>query len=552
MDLNQPWIPKRICRVCDSRLRRWKSGERQMIFSSPMIWRAPRDHDSDCYFCINTKFGFNSRNSRSLLYTTTSFVTLPVLVSNTSHDEDEAMEIDVSDENIAESLSNTVQENDKEDEEEGDAEHDEMSDRESYEEDDEETYCDVSTTGNRITPSKFDQIELNDLVRDLGLSKAQSELLASRMKEKGCLHKKTKVTYYRNRDEPFRKYFVQDGSLVYCNDIDGLFSEFGVEHDPKEWRLFIDSCKRSLKAVLLNNGNKLASVPLAHSTTMNENYVNMEYLLDKINYRLYKWKICTDLKIVTIILGQQSGFTKYPCFLCEWDSRAREQHYDVKEWPARNSFVVGNKNLKYNKLVDPDNIILPPLHIKLGLIKQLVKALKKRDSEAFQYLFVKFPKLSEAKIKEGIFDGPQVRELIKDLEFPNRMLEDERKAWQSFVDVCTKFLGNNKDPNYKEIVSDLVVNYKAVQCLMSLKLHFLDSHLDKFPENLGDYSEEQGERFHQDIKEMERRYQGFWDVNMMSDYCWNLKRDTSVKHKRKALKRTFHERCRPSKKARLH
>jgi hypothetical protein len=38
---------------------------------------------------------------------------------------------------------------------------------------------------------------------------------------------------------------------------------------------------------------------------------------------------------------------------------------------------------------------------------------------------------------------------------------------------------------------------------MSLKLHFLNAHLDYFPENLGAVSEELGERFHQDIKEME-------------------------------------------------
>ena len=49
---------------------------------------------------------------------------------------------------------------------------------------------------------------------------------------------------------------------------------------------------------------------------------------------------------------------------------------------------------------------------------------------------------------------------------------------------------------------------------MNLKLHLLYSHIDEFPENLGDYSEEQGERFHQDIKEMERRYEGRWDINM--------------------------------------
>jgi hypothetical protein len=48
--------------------------------------------------------------------------------------------------------------------------------------------------------------------------------------------------------------------------------------------------------------------------------------------------------------------------------------------------------------------------------------------------------------------------------------------------------------------------------------------LDFFPENLGAVSEEQGERFHQDIKEMKRRYQGWWDVNRMGD-CWTLHRE---------------------------
>ena len=36
-------------------------------------------------------------------------------------------------------------------------------------------------------------------------------------------------------------------------------------------------------------------------------------------------------------------------------------------------------------------------------------------------------------------------------------------------------------------------------------MHFLFSHLDRFPENLGDLSEEQEERFHQDIRTMEEQ-----------------------------------------------
>ena len=41
---------------------------------------------------------------------------------------------------------------------------------------------------------------------------------------------------------------------------------------------------------------------------------------------------------------------------------------------------------------------------------------------------------------------------------------------------------------------------------MSIKSHYLPSHLAWFPENLGDVSEEQGERFHQYIKVMKERY----------------------------------------------
>ena len=52
----------------------------------------------------------------------------------------------------------------------------------------------------------------------------------------------------------------------------------------------------------------------------------------------------------------------------------------------------------------------------------------------------------------------------------------------------------------------MVKNFQKLGCLMKLKLHFLDSHLDWFSENIGDYGEEQGERFHQDIKVAEQRY----------------------------------------------
>jgi hypothetical protein len=87
------------------------------------------------------------------------------------------------------------------------------------------------------------------------------------------------------------------------------------------------------------------------------------------------------------------------------------------------------------------------------------------------------------------------------------------------------FLGNHTAENYHEIVSDLLTAYKAMGCNMSIKVHFLDSHLDFFPENLGFVSDEHGERFHQDISYMEKRYQCKWSLSVLADYCWILKRE---------------------------
>jgi len=53
---------------------------------------------------------------------------------------------------------------------------------------------------------------------------------------------------------------------------------------------------------------------------------------------------------------------------------------------------------------------------------------------------------------------------------------------------------------------------------MSIKIHFLFSHMENFPEDLGAMSDEQGESFHQDMRQMEERYQRRWDEVMMADY----------------------------------
>ena len=63
------------------------------------------------------------------------------------------------------------------------------------------------------------------------------------------------------------------------------------------------------------------------------------------------------------------------------------------------------------------------------------------------------------------------------------------------------------------------MQYQKFGCYMSLKIHFLHSHLDFLSDNCGMVSDEHGERFHQDIAIVEQRYQGKWSTAMLADYC---------------------------------
>ena len=520
-DQDKPWAPHKVCKHCTETLRFWTQGKVNLMrFGVPMVWREPKNHHDDCYFCIVNMSGWNQRKKKDWYYPDIESARRPIphcaevpvpaftfLPALTAADEMlEAMDdTDSGDSSISNSSS--------------------MGGVES---------------SPSSKPKPFSQGQLNDLIRDLGLSKESCEILASRLDKHGILGLETKITFYRNRDDMLIRFFTMEDKFVYCNDMQGLPSKMGLpEYNPDDWRLFIDSSKRSLKCVLLHNGNMFACVPIGHSVVLKEHYQNVKMCLEKLRYSEHNWALCVDFKVVNFLLGQQGGYTKHPCFLCYWDSRATDQHWVKKDWPSRQDLAVGDKNIINEPLVNRDRIILPTLHIKLGLMKQFVKALDK-DGDCFNYIAQTFPGLSIEKLKGSIFDGPQIRKLMQDQTFTARMTVVERAAWCSYVPVIREFLGNTKSSYYRILVDVMLQNFQALGARMSIKLHYLFSHLDYFPGNLGDVSEEQGERFHQDIRTMEERYQGCWDVHMMADYCWTLIRDcTEQSHRRKSYKRTF-------------
>ena len=120
---------------------------------------------------------------------------------------------------------------------------------------------------------------------------------------------------------------------------------------------------------------------------------------------------------------------------------------------------VGEANVINEPLVAGEKIIIPPLHTKLGLIKQFLKAMPV-TGYCFNYIFTALSVLTMEQLKTGIFDGSPIRKLIKDLRFVQSMTDTESAAWQSFVFVTQNFLGNHKAENYQELVENMFFSSK--------------------------------------------------------------------------------------------
>jgi hypothetical protein len=71
-------------------------------------------------------------------------------------------------------------------------------------------------------------------------------------------------------------------------------------------------------------------------------------------------------------------------------------------------------------------------------------------------LIQKFPKLSDSKLKEGIFSGLQFSEIINDDLSEHLLTETKKSERLTFKMVCLSFLGNVKGKKYMELAEDLL------------------------------------------------------------------------------------------------
>ena len=486
IDYGKPWAPSYACGSCNTTLLSWFNGnDRQIPFKVPRVWRSPRNHIDDCYFCLTdiSPF-FYSRKHSSICYPSIESSIAPIAF--TDNDRYPTILRCQSSEDNETSASDdlTVAFTDKDD------------------------------------MVKFSNKDFMNLTRDLCLSKRASLTLLKALSTRNLVDDVT-TGAIRKRDQCLRSFFSLNGNISFCHDIAGLFtSVFGL-YDSSEWVLFIDGSVKSLKGILLNINNEKFSVPVIYASNMKENYNNIKMILDCLHYQTYQWKVCCDFKIVQILCGLKfRGNMKYPCIYCLFDSYHKEK-YSILDWPERESFEVGQFGVINDKLIEITNVVLPVLHIKLGLFKQFVKSLDE-NSTAMSFLESMFPRLSIEKVHSGIFIGPQIDKICKDNRFLDLLSSAELTTFVSLMFIFQHILvpsnvSMSLKHNALEAFCDGLCHMNAN---FSPKMHYLLSHTDIILTNQLGVSDQHGEKMHQTMRIFEQRYEGKSPLALITDFIW--------------------------------
>lgn len=374
--------PNTVCSLCYGNLLGWLHQRNVCLrYVKPMLWvrNTSGVHDPDkCYACVNFTKEITRKKRRAKVYNVTDSAELPIPMPD---------DAEVPKPPSPSMLSMMTSER-------GNT---------NYGDFDPDFFPEIADDASK----PLAQEEIDFLVAKFRFSQRDAEFFTTFMKRRNLTQKNVIASGYRKRQAEFQKlYNVNDlNTFTYCNDIKALVNKMGMEYNAADWRLFIDGSTSSLKAVLLHVTNKMPSIPLAFGTNMKECYEVMADILDKIKYTQHNWKICCDLKVVNILQGviEKGGFPKFFCFYCTWDSRYKHDHYKATHWVKRDLKNQKHLNLFNKPLIENiDNILLPPLHIKLGIVKKFIEVAVKGNDQIFDCLKGIFPKLSNDKITAGI------------------------------------------------------------------------------------------------------------------------------------------------------
>ena len=166
-----------------------------MPFAIPRIWREPINHHDNCYFSmVNTSKYKKTKERKMIVYPSAPSSIAPVK---------NGAELPIFQPPTTYAISSTSSEDDDAD-------------------------LKVDTNCSSKDPHFPNQDELDDLSRDLGLTKAKAEILSSRLKEWNLLAPSCKISKPKKRHVTFANFYTMSSdsghsSLCHCTDIQGLF-----------------------------------------------------------------------------------------------------------------------------------------------------------------------------------------------------------------------------------------------------------------------------------------------------------------------------------------
>ncbi|KAM5164259.1 uncharacterized protein ACMZJ9_006770 [Mantella aurantiaca] len=157
-DQDKSWAPHVTCEYCKKTLEGWYRGEkRAMKFAIPRIWREPTDHSNNCYFCmVEPTKRRTGKNVPQIVYPD-----IPSSIAPVPH----CPQLPVPTPPTRDRSSSGDNSKSDSEEDTGDLE------------------CDFTDADDEKRPYFPNQKDINDLIRDLGLTKSNAELLTSRLKQ---------------------------------------------------------------------------------------------------------------------------------------------------------------------------------------------------------------------------------------------------------------------------------------------------------------------------------------------------------------------------------
>lgn len=168
------------------------------------------------------------------------------------------------------------------------------------------------------------------------------------------------------------------------------------------------------------------------------------------------------------------------------------------------------------------------MHIKTGIASKILGYIVKdeNNTRAQEFMAQKFGRM----FKYISIQGKQVNALINDDAFLENLPQPQKALWLSFAAVVNGFLGKNRDRHYQKLIKTLIQKLRAAKISVTLKIHTLISHLNKFPPSNSDFSDESAERFHHDFAPCIQRnhFSGIKLVKTMADAAWRLSRKPGI------------------------